>query len=47
MKVTRLDGRQHHLLGVQPTHPVRRTLAGIRAGRDEELEAAVGLVRPG
>jgi hypothetical protein len=46
MKVTRLDGRQHHLLGVQPTHPVRRTLAGIRAGRDEELEAALRLMRP-
>jgi hypothetical protein len=47
MKVTRLDGRQHHLIGVQPTHPVSRTLAGIRAGRDEELEAALALVRPG
>jgi hypothetical protein len=46
MKVTRLDGRQHHLVGVQPTHPVRRTLAGIRAGRDEALEAALRLVRP-
>jgi hypothetical protein len=45
MKVTRLDGGQHHLLGVQPTHPVIRTLAGIRAGRDEELEVALDLVR--
>lgn len=46
MKVTRLDGRQHHRVGVQPTYPVDRTLAGIRAGRDEELEAALALVRP-
>jgi C-terminal processing protease CtpA/Prc len=45
MKVTRLDGRQHHLVGVQPTHPVSRTVAGVRAGRDEELEAALALVR--
>jgi hypothetical protein len=46
LKVTRIDGRQHHVLGVQPTHPVKRTLAGILAGRDEELEAALELVRP-
>jgi hypothetical protein len=46
MKVTRMDGRQHHIVGVQPTHPVQRTLAGVRAGRDEELEAALALVRP-
>jgi hypothetical protein len=45
-KVTRIDGRQHHIVGVQPTHPVQRTLAGIRAGRDEELEVALDLVRP-
>lgn len=45
LKVTRIDGRQHHLLGVKPTHPVKRTLAGIRAHRDEELEAALALVR--
>jgi len=46
MKVTRMDGRQHHVVGVQPTHPVQRTLAGILANRDEELEAALALVRP-
>jgi hypothetical protein len=40
-----MDGRQHHLVGVQPTHPVARTLAGVRAGRDEELEAALALLR--
>ena len=34
MKVTRIDGRPHHIVGVQPTHPVQRTLAGIRAGRN-------------
>jgi hypothetical protein len=45
MKVTRLDGRRHHVLGVQPTHPHGRTLAGIRAGKDELLDAALALVR--
>jgi hypothetical protein len=40
------QGRQHHVVGVQPTHPVQRTLAGIMAGRDEELEVAHALVRP-
>ena len=45
MKVTRLDGGQHHILGVQPTHPAKRTLAGIRAGKDELLETALDVVR--
>ena len=45
MKVTRLDGGQHHIVGVQPTHPAERTLEGIRAGKDELLDEALALVR--
>jgi hypothetical protein len=45
MRVYNRDGSQHHLIGVRPTVPVRRTLAGIRAGRDELLERALEIVR--
>ncbi|MBV9881677.1 MAG: hypothetical protein JO276_01560 [Sphingomonadaceae bacterium] len=45
MRVTNRDGSQHHLLGVRPTIPVHRTLAGVRAGRDELLERALATVR--
>lgn len=45
MKVTRLDGRQHHIIGVEPTIPAAPTLAGLRAGRDELLELALDHVR--
>ncbi|WGM39233.1 S41 family peptidase [Caulobacter sp. NIBR1757] len=41
MKVTKHDGSTHHGVGIQPTIPVERTVAGIRAGRDEYLEAAI------
>lgn len=41
MKVLKHDGAQHHGVGIQPTRPVTRTIAGVRAGRDEVLEAAV------
>lgn len=40
MKVLKHDGAQHHGVGIQPTRPVARTIAGVRAGRDEVLEAA-------
>ena len=43
MKVLHHDGSQHHLLGVVPTVPVQPTIAGVRAGRDEVLEQALGL----
>ncbi|KSB91009.1 hypothetical protein AS593_12730 [Caulobacter vibrioides] len=46
MKVTKADGGRHHGVGVQPTVLVRPTLAGVRAGRDEQLEAALDLVAP-
>jgi hypothetical protein len=46
MLVTRHDGRsQHHLVGVKPDIPLEPTLAGLRAGRDELLERASGLIR--
>ena len=46
LKVTKSDGSPHHGVGIKPTHTVHRTLAGVRAGRDEQLEAALALVRP-
>ena len=44
MRVLKHDGSRHHLVGIAPTVPVTRTLAGVRAGRDEELEAALRLL---
>ena len=44
MKVLKHDGSRHHGVGIQPTVPVRPTLAGIREHRDEVLEAAVQVV---
>jgi C-terminal processing protease CtpA/Prc len=39
--VRHADGRQLQRLGLQPHVPARPTIAGVRAGRDEVLEAAV------
>jgi len=44
-RVTKLDGSRHHLIGVQPTIPVTRTIAGVLAARDEVLEKALAYVR--
>jgi len=44
-RVTKPDGSQHHLLGVRPTIPASRTLAGVAAGRDEVLERALAHLR--
>jgi hypothetical protein len=44
MKTLKPDGSQHHLIGIQPTHPVQLTIAGVRAGIDEDLEAALALI---
>jgi len=35
------DGSQHHLIGIQPTVPVERTIAEVREGRDIYLEKAI------
>ncbi|MDJ0764425.1 MAG: S41 family peptidase [Myxococcota bacterium] len=45
MRVRKHDGTQLHLIGIEPTVPVRRTRAGIAAGRDEILEKAYELVK--
>jgi C-terminal processing protease CtpA/Prc len=47
MKVVKLDGSQHHLIGIQPTVPVERTIQGIRDGRDEFLEEALDVINRG
>jgi C-terminal processing protease CtpA/Prc len=39
------DGRQLQRVGIQPDVPVAPTIAGIRAGRDEVLDAALALAR--
>lgn len=40
MQVMKLDGSQHHGIGIQPTVPVTRTIDGVRQGSDELLESA-------
>lgn len=45
MKVTRRDGSRFHGLGIRPTVPAHRTMAGLRAGRDEVIEAGLDEVR--
>jgi len=47
MKVVKHDGSQHHLIGIQPTVPVERTIQGVREGRDEFLEKALEIVKQG
>jgi hypothetical protein len=41
MKVLKHDGSRHHGVGIAPTVPVPRTIAGVAAGRDEQLDKAV------
>ncbi|MCX4240316.1 S41 family peptidase [Paraliomyxa miuraensis] len=45
MRVTRHDGSPFHHQGVRPHVEVHPTLAGLRAGRDEVLEAGLDVVR--
>jgi C-terminal processing protease CtpA/Prc len=45
MKVLKHDGSRHHGVGIQPTIPVSRTVAGVAAGRDELLERAIAAVQ--
>lgn len=44
--VRHADGRQLQRIGIQPTIRVAPTIAGLAAGRDEVLEAAVELLNP-
>jgi hypothetical protein len=46
MQVLKHDGSRHHGVGILPTVPASRTLAGIREGRDELLEKAIALLQP-
>jgi C-terminal processing protease CtpA/Prc len=39
------DGRQLQRVGLQPDVEVRRTLAGIRTGKDEVLDKALGYLQ--
>jgi hypothetical protein len=46
MKVTHHDGSsQYHALGTPADVVVQPTVAGVRAGRDEVLDAALKLVQ--
>lgn len=45
--VRHADGRQLQRIGLEPHVPVRPTLAGIRAGRDEVLERALKFLTEG
>ena len=44
LRVTKFDGSQHHLIGIQPTVPLERTLKAVLEGRDEFVEKAVELI---
>lgn len=45
MRVTQAGGVRLHGVGLQPDVPVAPTIEGVRAGRDEVLEAAVALTQ--
>jgi len=45
MRVLKHDHSQHHLIGIQPTVPMKRTLKGVKEGRDEFLEKAIEIIR--
>jgi C-terminal processing protease CtpA/Prc len=47
MRVIKHDDSRHHGVGIRPTIPVGRTVDGIRAGRDELLDAAVKAAQGG
>jgi C-terminal processing protease CtpA/Prc len=47
MKVVKHDGSQHHLIGIQPTVPMERTIQGVIEGRDEFLEKALEIIGQG
>lgn len=44
LKVVKHDGSQHHVIGIQPTVPVERTIQGVITGRDEFLEKALEII---
>lgn len=44
MKVLKHDGMTHHGVGIRPTVPMKPTIQGIAAGRDEVLEKGIEVV---
>lgn len=45
MHVVKHDGSQHHGIGILPDIYVKKTIEGIKEGRDEFLEKAVEVVK--
>ena len=45
MKVLKHDGSQHHLIGIQPSYPVKKTIKAVIEGRDEYVEKAVEVIK--
>ncbi len=45
MKLLKQDGSQHHLIGIQPTYPVQRTIKAVKEGRDEYLEKSIEVIK--
>ncbi|WP_374018400.1 S41 family peptidase [Paenibacillus thiaminolyticus] len=43
-KILKQDGSQHHLIGIQPTVPVKRTIRELREGRDIYMEKAIEII---
>jgi hypothetical protein len=44
LRVLKQDHSQHHLKGIEPTVPVKRTLKGVKQGKDEFLEKAIEVI---
>lgn len=47
MRVVKHDGSQHHGVGIIPHVPMKRTIKGVREGRDEFLEKAFEIAEQG
>ena len=45
MKTLKHDYSQHHLIGIKPNYPVKRTLAAVLEKRDEYLEKAIAVIK--
>jgi hypothetical protein len=45
LRVVRYDGRRFHGVGIRPSVPVERTIAGVARGEDEVLEAGLRVLR--
>jgi C-terminal processing protease CtpA/Prc len=45
VKVLKQDSSQHHLIGVEPTITVNRTIDAIKQGKDEYIEKALEVIK--